>query len=228
MCQGLRDQEKMWWWKSPPKMAIGQIDSCFRVGLSPNGPPDLRFRDKWQIWDGERKACFSPSQIVTFLHVQFFFVPAGPKCDVFREGCDKKRHKLKKIFSCSRASHSSQTRKCDKFDASHFLSPKKVTNVKSLTQICDGKLGRNPGKGRSYPDFFPASRLRFGWVTSHLSLFSVTKNVTRHICHISGRNVTLSHTKIFFLTCDVFCHILPGKRHILAPLVQKKIKPEEM
>jgi len=23
------------------------------------------------------------------------FVPAGPKCDVFREGCDKKRHKLK-------------------------------------------------------------------------------------------------------------------------------------
>jgi hypothetical protein len=60
-------------------------------------------------------------------------------------------------------------------------------------------------------------------VTSHLSLFSVTKNVTRHICHISGKNVTLSHTKIFFLTGDVFCHILPGKRHILAPPVQKNL-----
>ena len=31
--------------------------------------------------------------------------------DFFREGCDKKRHKLKRIFSCARASHSSQ--KCD-------------------------------------------------------------------------------------------------------------------
>ena len=53
-------------------------------------------------------------------------------------------------------------------------------------------------KCRSYPDFFPASCLRFGWVTSHLSLFSVTNNVTRNICHISGKNVTFSHTKIFF------------------------------
>jgi len=48
--------------------------------------------------------------------------------------------------------------------------------------------------------------------------------VTRHICHISGKNVTLSHTKIFFLTCDVFCHILPEKRHILAPPVQNFLK----
>ena len=53
-------------------------------------------------------------------------------------------------------------------------------------------------KGRSYPDFFPASRLRFGWVASNLSLFSVTNNVTRHICHISGKNVTLLHTNFFF------------------------------
>jgi len=81
---------------------------------------------------GREKTCFSPSRIVTFLPVQFFFVPAGPKCDFFREGCDKKRHKLKKILSCARASHSSQ--KCDKCDESHFLSPEKVTNVTSLTQ----------------------------------------------------------------------------------------------
>jgi len=84
----------------------------------------------------------SPSRIVTFLPVQKSFVPAGPKCDLFREGCDKKRHKFKKIFSCAR--HSSQ--KCDKCDASHFSSPEKVTNVTSLTQIWDGKLARNPGK----------------------------------------------------------------------------------
>ena len=94
-----------------------------RVGLSPNGLPASRFRDKWQIWDGKRKTCFSPSRIVTFLPIQKSFVPAGPKCDVCREGCDKKRHKSQKIFSCARASHSSK--KCDKCDASHCLSPKK-------------------------------------------------------------------------------------------------------
>jgi len=115
-----------------------------RVGLSPNGLPASRFRDKWQIWDGKRKTCFSPSRIVTFLPIQKSFVPAGPKCDVCREGCDKKRHKSQKIFSCARASHSSK--KCDKCDASHFLSTKKVTNVTSLTQIWVGNLGRNLGK----------------------------------------------------------------------------------
>jgi len=36
------------------------------------------------------------------------------------------------------------------------------------------------------------------WVTSHLSLFSVTQNVTRRICHMSGKNVTLSYTNFFF------------------------------
>ena len=37
-------------------------------------------------------------RIVTFLPVQKSFVPAVSKCDVFREGCDKKRHKLQKYF----------------------------------------------------------------------------------------------------------------------------------
>ena len=69
-----------------------------RVSLSPNGFPVLRFRDKWQIKDGKRKTCCSPSRIVTFLPIQKSFVPAGQKCDVFREGCDQKCHKLKKIF----------------------------------------------------------------------------------------------------------------------------------
>jgi len=64
---------------------------------------------------------------------------------------------------------------------------------------------------------------------AHLSLFPVTKNVTPYICHISGKNVMLSHTKIFFLTCDVFfCQILPEKSHILAPPVQNFFEREEM
>jgi len=41
---------------------------------------------------------FSLCRIVTFVPVQKCFVPAEPKGDVFREGCDKKRHKLKKHF----------------------------------------------------------------------------------------------------------------------------------
>jgi len=52
----------------------------------------------WEIWDGKRNTFFSPSRIVTFLPVQKSFVPAVPKCEVFREGCDKKSHKLKKYF----------------------------------------------------------------------------------------------------------------------------------
>jgi len=74
------------------------LNTPLRVGLSPNGLPAACFRDKWQIWDGKRKTCFSPSWIVTFLPVQKSFVPAGPKCDFFREGCVKKRHKLKLKF----------------------------------------------------------------------------------------------------------------------------------
>jgi len=56
--------------------------------------------------------------------------------------------------------------------------------------------------------------------TQRIAQRRTQKNVTRHICHISGKNVTLSLTKIFFLTCDVFCRILPDKLHILAPPVQ--------
>ena len=60
--------------------------------------------------DGNRRTCFSPSRMVTFLPVHKSFVPAGPKCEVFQEGCDKKRHKLRNFCSCARASHSSQKR----------------------------------------------------------------------------------------------------------------------
>jgi len=55
-------------------------------------------------------------------------------------------------------------------------------------------------------EFLPGSHLRFGWVTS---LFSVTKNVTRYICHISGKNVTLSHMKIFFWLVMFFVTSFP-------------------
>jgi hypothetical protein len=63
----------------------------------------------------------------------------------------KKTSQVQKKISCARASHSSQ--KCNKCNASHckcnqshFLSPKKVTNVTSLTHIWDGNLGRNSAK----------------------------------------------------------------------------------
>jgi len=52
----------------------------------------------------------------------------------------------------------------------------------------------------------------------------------RHICHFFGDQKcdashfwqecdALAHENIF-LTCDVFCHNLPEKRHILEPPVQ--------
>ena len=55
----------------------GKIGSPFASLLSPNGLPASRFRDKWQMWNGKRKACFSPSRIVSFLPVQKSYVPAG-------------------------------------------------------------------------------------------------------------------------------------------------------
>jgi len=77
------------------------------VGLSPNGLPAKSDKSETgrekhvsvkERKKKERKCRFSPSRLVTFLPVQKSFVPAGPKCDIFREGCDKKRHKLKKKF----------------------------------------------------------------------------------------------------------------------------------
>jgi len=56
----------------------------------------------------------------------------GQNVTFFRKDVTKNVTSLKKN-SCARASHSSQ--KCDKCDASHFLSLKKVTNATSLTQI---------------------------------------------------------------------------------------------
>ena len=52
-----------------------------------------------------------------------------------------------------------------------------------------------------------------GFLPSFPSQISVSDSDKRHIlshfvtfCHISGKDVTLSHTKIFFLTCDGNCH----------------------
>jgi len=60
------------------------------------------------------------------------------------------------------------------------------------------------------------------WV-SHVTFVTVTKNVTRYICHISGKNVTLSHSNFFCLTCDVVCDILSSKRQILGTAGATKI-----
>jgi len=79
-------------WMTGTEVGLG----CVRVGLSPNGLPASRFRDKWQIWDGKRKTCFSPSRVVTFLPVQFFFVRRGQIVTFFGKNVTKKRHKFKK------------------------------------------------------------------------------------------------------------------------------------
>ena len=55
-------------------------------------------------------------------------------------------------------------------------------------------------KGQSYPDFFPDSRFRFGWVMSHLSLFSVTKKCdASHLLHFWEECDALSHENVFLL-----------------------------
>jgi len=99
-----------------------------RVGPEPKWPSRFTLPRYVRNLRREEKCIFKTNRHISSRSKSF--VPAMPKCDVFREGCDKKRHKLKKIFLCARASHSSQ--KCDKCDASHFLSPEKVTNVTSL------------------------------------------------------------------------------------------------
>jgi len=99
-----------------------------RVGLNRNGLPASRLRDKWQIRDGKRKSCLSPNW--KFLPVQKSFVPAGPKCDVFWEGCDQKRHQLKKKIVCESVTSFPEmwqvwrvtflvTEKVDKCDVTH-------------------------------------------------------------------------------------------------------------
>jgi len=58
--------------------------------------------------------------------------------------------------------------------------------------------------GSVLPGFPPSflSQIRVSDVT--FVTFSVTNNVRRHICHISWKNVTLSHTKTFFVTGEFF------------------------
>ena len=49
---------------------------------------------------GREKHVSVPAESSQFLPVHKSDVPAGPKCDVLREGRDKKRHKLKQKFVC--------------------------------------------------------------------------------------------------------------------------------
>jgi len=71
------------------------------VCLSRKGLPASRFRDKWQTWHSKRKACFSPSRIITCLPLQKSFAPAGSKCDVFlRRMWQKTSQDQTNIFVC--------------------------------------------------------------------------------------------------------------------------------
>jgi len=111
----------------------------------------------------------------------------------FSGGCDQKRHKLNKIFSCARASHSPQ--KCDKCNASHFLSPKKVTNVTSLSQMWDGRnLGRNSAQTDPHSESFRD-------IQSHLESFRIIQNDSETFRVIQSNSgwfrVIQSHSKSF-------------------------------
>ena len=145
---------------------------------------------------GREKYISVPAESSHFFPFKFFSYRRGQFVTFF--GKDEKCHKPKKIFSCARASHSSQkcdkcnarashsSQKCDKCNACvccfvllnqyggivmygpgawHFLSPNEVTNVKSLTQIWDGNLGRNSAKTDPVDNVFPTS-----WICPYLAV----------------------------------------------------------
>jgi len=93
---------------SPPGTEFSK--DVFWHTLSSEHPNGILISDKSET--GREKHVSVP-EIVTFLPVQKRFVPAGPKCDVYREGCDKKRHKLKKYFR----------------ERERHILPRNVTNV---------------------------------------------------------------------------------------------------
>ena len=63
------------------------------------------------------------------------------------------------------------------------------------------------GLSGSYPDFFPPSRLRFGWVTSHLSLVPVIKKCDpSHLSHFWEECDALAHENIFFQLVTFWSH----------------------
>ena len=94
---------------SHPFSSLSQV----RVGLSRNGLPASRFRDKWQIWDGKRKICFSPSRIVTFLPFQKNLYLRGQKVTFFGKDVTK---------------NVTSSKKCFRVQDRHVL-PRKVTKV---------------------------------------------------------------------------------------------------
>jgi len=116
-----------------------------------------------------------------------------------------------------------------------FLTGQNVTIRLGLKHVSDSSLiskawsGKATwARGRSYLDFFPASRLRFGWVccfvllvTSHLSLFSVTK--MWHVIFVTclGRMWRSRTRKYFFQSVTFFVTSFP-KNITFWPRLYKK------
>jgi len=91
----------LWWSGFQNFASLRCWPSWLRVGLSPNGLPASRFRvNKWQIWDGKRKTCFSPSRIVIFLPVQQVLYRRGQNVTFFRRMWLKTLQVKKDIFVC--------------------------------------------------------------------------------------------------------------------------------
>ena len=82
--------------------------------------------------------------------------------------------------------------------------------------------------GSVLPGFLPSFPSQI-WVSDVTfdTFFGDKKCDASHFSHFWEECDALAHENMF-LTCDVFCHILPGKRHILAPPVQNFFEREEM
>ena len=81
--------------------------------------------------------------------------------------------------------------------------------------------------GSVLPGFLPSFPSQI-WVSDviFVTFFGDKKCVASHLSPFWKECDALAHE--FFLTCDVFCHILPEKCHILALPVQNFFEREEM
>jgi len=95
-------------------------------------------------------------------------------------------------------------------------------------------FGESPKRRESVLSTRPTSavkQLRWPWLLSgrqeEVSLTHAPSPPIGPFVTFLGR-MWRPRTRKIFLTCDVFCHILTEKRHILAPLVQNFFEREEM
>ena len=101
-----------------------------RVGLSPTGLPASRFRDKWQIWDGKRKAFPVPAESSHFFPCKKVLYRRGQNVTFSGSMWQKTSQVKKNIFVCESVTFFPEmwqmwrvtffvTEKSDKCDVTH-------------------------------------------------------------------------------------------------------------